>query len=81
MFGIQCMSKVHSLIAWLGIALALAPLLYLVSYGPANSLVRSGVLNPRRVDAFYSLIPEKLRYDIILVVWKKIDTRQGVGER
>ena len=55
--------------------------LYVASYGPANSLVARGYLNPRKVDAFYRPLPEGFKYDIILRIWTKIDTRPGVGDR
>ena len=77
------MSKRNSLIRWSSgilIGIAVAVVLYLVSYGPANSLVARGYLNPRRVDAFYKPLPERLQ-DMILGIWTKIDTRHGVGER
>jgi hypothetical protein len=66
---------------WVGLAMTSVVLVYFGSYRPGNSLVRSGVLSARRVDAFYSLIPGKIRYDFILSMWTKIDTRQGVGDR
>ena len=68
-------------IVWFVSAIAIAVLLYMARYGPANSLVRSWRLSARRVDAFYRIIPEKVRADVILALWTKIDTRVGVGER
>jgi hypothetical protein len=75
------MAASRSYLSWFEVPIVAAAILYLASYGPANSLVRSGVVSARRVDAFYELIPEKVRYDVILAVWTRIDTREGVGER
>jgi hypothetical protein len=75
------MAKPRSTFLWWGATIAMGTFLYLASYGPANSLVRSGVLSARGVDRFYQFIPEKVRYNVILAVWTKLDTRQGVGDR
>lgn len=70
------MSIRYSPIVLFGVFVALVALVYLASYGPANSLVRSGVLSGRRVDTFYAVIQAKVRYDVILPLWTKLDTRQ-----
>jgi hypothetical protein len=54
--------------------------LYVASYGPANSLVARGYLSPRKVDAFYRPLPDKL-IDVIIGIWTKIDRHPGVFER
>jgi len=72
-----------SVIRWLSgivIGMAVVVLLYFVSYGPANSFVARGYLDPRKVDAFYRPLPERIQ-DMILGIWTKIDTRHGVGAR
>ena len=60
--------------------LLVAICLYVGSYGPANSLVARGYLSARKVDAAYRILPDKV-VDVIIIAWRKIDTRRGVFQR